>query len=344
MRIALDAMGGDLAPQVTVEGAILAVKESRHEIILVGDQDKINRELGKPRSYAKGLPISVKHASEFIGMDEQPAQAVRQKKDSSMAVGAKLVADKQAEAFVSAGNSGASMASALLHMRRLPGVSRPAILTVFPTLEGVCALLDVGANVDCKPKNLQHFAVMGSIYMKELFNIENPRVGLLSIGEEPTKGNELTLATHSLLKSSGINYIGNVEGRDIPKGNADVVVSDGFIGNIVLKFGEGVAEMMLKLVKEEFKAHPISWVSLPFLWAALKDLRKKVDYAERGGAPLLGIDGVCLIAHGRSNAKAIKNAILAAGNFAEKNVNVEIAQEIQKLEENNRNGVNGQND
>jgi len=328
MRLALDAMGGDYAPEVTVSGAVEAARITRSEIVLVGREDILKTELAKHR--ATGLNISIHHASEAIGMDEMPAQAVRQKKDSSVGVAARLVADGKADAMVSAGNSGAAMAAALLYMRRLPGVSRPAIATMFPTITGMCALLDVGANVDCKPRHLLQFALMGKVYMKEIFGLENPRVGLLSIGEEENKGNELSLATFELLKKTDINFVGNIEGRDMPKGKADVAVCDGFVGNIVLKFGEGVAEMMLKLVKSELKAHPIAWFSLPFLWAALKDLRKKVDYTEHGGAPLLGVDGVCIISHGSSNAKAIKNALLVAERFAEKNVNNEIASELAK--------------
>jgi len=328
MRIALDAMGGDHAPQVTVEGAVLAARASKDEIILVGRESELKTELQKYET--KKLSISVYNTQDVIGMDETPAQAVRQKKDSSMFVAARLAAEGKADAFVSAGNSGAAMASALINMKRLPGVARPPILTVFPTVRGVCAMLDVGANVDCKPKHLLQFAIMGTIYMKNVFGIENPRVGLLSIGEEETKGNELTLSAFGLLKESGLNFIGNCEGRDIPRGNADIVVCDGFVGNIILKFGEGVAEMMLKLVKDEFKAHPLAWASLPFLWAALKDLRKKVDYSEQGGAPLLGVDGVCMIGHGRSDSKAIKNAIFSASKFAQKNINKEITLEIAK--------------
>jgi glycerol-3-phosphate acyltransferase PlsX len=230
------------------------------------------------------------------------------------------------------GNSGAAMASALLNLKRIPGVSRPAITTVFPSIAGLGVVLDAGANVDCKPKHLLQFAVMGKIFVEKVYGIKNPRVGLLSIGEEEGKGNELTLATYELLKKTELNFVGNVEGRDITKGTADVFVCDGFVGNVVLKFGEGVAEMMLKLVKQELKAHPLAWFSLPFLWAALKDLRTKVDYTEYGGAPLLGVDGVCIIGHGGSNEKAVKNALRTAAEFAERNVNKEIAQEITKYE------------
>lgn len=330
MRLALDVMGGDHAPAVTVAGAVEAARSAKCDIILVGPEDIVRAELAKHNT--EGLIIEVQHASEVIGMDESPAQAIRQKRDSSLAVCAKLVAEGKAQAMVSAGNTGATMGSALLYMRRLPGVSRPAVVTLFPTINGMCCILDVGANVDCKPRHLLQFAVMGRIYMEEIIGIPNPKIGLLSIGEEDTKGNELSLATFDLLKKSGLNFVGNIEGRDIPKAKADVVVCDGFVGNVVLKFGEGVAEMIFKVVKDELKAHPVAWLSLPFLWMALKDLRKKVDYTEHGGAPLLGVDGVCIIGHGSSNAKAIKNALIVAKRFAEKNVNRGIASEIAKYD------------
>ncbi|MFH1368187.1 MAG: phosphate acyltransferase PlsX [Elusimicrobiota bacterium] len=328
MRLALDAMGGDHAPAVTVAGAVLAAKELKHEIILVGRESALKAELLKHKT--AGLPLTICDAPETVGMDETPAQAVRQKKNSSIVIAAQLVAQGKANAFISAGNSGAAMASALLYLKRTPGVSRPAITSVFPTLNGLCVVLDVGANVDCKPKHLFQFAIMGKIFLERVYGISNPKVGLLSIGEEEGKGNELSNATYELLKKSDLNFVGNIEGHDITKGKAEVIICDGFVGNVVLKFGEGVAEMMLKLVKEELKAHPIAWAALPFLWTALKDLRKKVDYSEYGGAPLLGVDGVCIIGHGISNAKAIKNALRVAAQFAEKNVNTEIAQEILK--------------
>ncbi|MCX5778059.1 MAG: phosphate acyltransferase PlsX [Elusimicrobia bacterium] len=331
MRIALDAMGGDHAPAVTVAGAIEAARTSSHSIILVGKEDVLAAELKKHAVVPS--TISLQHASEVITMDESPAQAVRQKRDSSLAVCSRMVADGKADAFASAGNSGAAMASALLYLRRIPGVIRPAIMTVFPTLTGHIAILDVGANTDCKPKNLVQFAVMGKTYFQDVFSVANPRVGLLSIGEEESKGNELVLETHELLRKTSLNFIGNVEGGDIAKGTADVIVCDGFVGNIVLKFGEGVAEMILKLVKEEFKAHPFAWAALPFLWPVLKDIKKKMDYSEYGGALLLGVDGVCVISHGKSNAKAIKNSVFAAAQFAEKNINKAIAKEITRLEE-----------
>ncbi len=330
MRVALDAMGGDHAPEVTVAGAVAAAREFHHDIILVGQETLLKAELAKHKT--KGLSLTIHHASETIGMDEPPAQAVRQKKDSSVVVAAQLAAQKKADAFVSAGNSGAAMAAALLSMGRLPFVSRPAITTVFPTLTGGCVIVDVGANVDCKPKHLFQFAIMGKVYLEKIYGMENPRVGVLSIGEEESKGNELSLATLELLKKAKLNFIGNVEGRDIPKGKADVIVCDGFIGNVVLKFGEGIAEMMLKLVKQELKAHPVAWAALPFLWPVLRDLKKRMDYTEQGGAPLLGVDGVCIIGHGGSNTKAIKNMIRAGASYAEKNVNQEIAREIAASE------------
>jgi len=329
MRIALDAMGGDYAPSTTCEGAVLAAKESGHEIILVGKESILKEELAKHK--AKNLAIRIVNATEIVEMDDSPALAIRQKKDSSLAVAAKLVADGKADAFISAGNSGACMASALLYLGRIPGVSRPAIAISFPTYTGYCLSLDLGANADCKPKHLLQFAIMGNIFAKEVLGIANPKVGLVSIGEEEGKGNELTVAAYQLIKNANLNFIGNVEGRDIPRGKADVAVCDGFVGNVILKFGEGVAEMMLRLVKDELKKYPIAWAAIPFLWAALKDLRKKVDYTEQGGAPLLGINGACIIAHGRSDSKAIKNAIFQGVRFAEKGVIKEISQEMAKI-------------
>lgn len=334
MIIALDAMGGDFAPVSTVEGALLAAKESKHKILLVGPEKLIAEELLKhqKRFNLTSLDIEIINATEVIGMDEHPAKAVRQKKDSSLSVCAKLVAAGKADACVSLGNSGAAMAAALFYMKRIDGVLRPAISTTFPTSDGYCIIADAGANVDCKPEHLLQFAIMADLFCEKVFGIEKPKIGLVSIGEEPTKGNELSLATYEMLEKADMNFIGNIEGRDIPKGKADVVVCDGFTGNIILKFGEGLAEMMLKLVKKGFKKHPIAWASLPFLWTALRDLRKKVDYSESGGAPLLGVDGVCIIGHGSSNGKAVKNAILAGARAAEHDLTNEIRDAIAKYE------------
>ncbi|MFN3966226.1 MAG: phosphate acyltransferase PlsX [Endomicrobiia bacterium] len=330
--IALDSMGGDRGLSVNVEGAVESVNKFNVKVILVGNIQQIQDELKKYK-IKNSENISIHNASEIITMDDVPTSAVRQKRDSSIVVGIKLVAEKKADAFVSAGNSGAIMTAALMCMRRLPDIIRPAITTVLPTLKGWCVILDVGANVDCKPKNLLQFAVMGSEYVKEIYGISNPRIGLLSIGKEKTKGNELTLQTYELLEKSGLNFIGNIEGNDIPKGNVDVVVCDGFIGNIILKFGEGVAEMLFNLIKLELKKHPLAFAAIPFLWGALKDLIKRVDYSEYGGAPLLGIDGTCIICHGISNSKAICNAIRVAADFVKKNINEKISKEIKKYTE-----------
>jgi glycerol-3-phosphate acyltransferase PlsX len=332
MIIALDAMGGDFAPVSTIEGAIFAARESKHKILLVGHEKLIAEEMLKyaKRYDLKSLNIEIVNATEVIAMDEQPAKAVRNKKNSSLSICAKLVSDGEADAFVSMGNSGAIMASALFYLKRIEGVLRPAISTLFPTIDGYCIISDTGANVDCKPEHLVQFGIMASLFCEKVTGIKEPRVGLISIGEEPTKGNELTLATFNLLKRADINFVGNIEGRDISKAKADVVICDGFVGNIILKFGEGLAEMMLKLVRREFKHHPIAWASLPFLWFAIKDLRKKVDYSESGGAPLLGVNGICVVGHGSSNGKAVKNAVLAGARAAEHNLAGGIKEAIAK--------------
>ncbi|MDR0724216.1 MAG: phosphate acyltransferase PlsX [Endomicrobium sp.] len=332
MIIALDAMGGDFAPASTVEGAILAAKQSKHKILLVGQEKVILNEMSKyDKKYdLKSLNIEIVNADEVIAMDEHPVKAVRQKRNSSLSVCTTLVAEGKADAFVSMGNSGAVMAAALFYLKRIEGVLRPAIATLFPTINGSCVIADVGANVDCKPEHLVQFAIMASLFCEKVAGIKTPRVGLVSVGEEPTKGNALSLAVFELLKKADVNFIGNVEGRDIPRSKADVVVCDGFVGNVILKFGEGLSEMILKLVKKALKKHPFAWASLPFLWLAIKDLRKSVDYTESGGAPLLGIDGISIVGHGSSNAKAVKNAIFAGVRSAEHNLVCEIKEAIAK--------------
>jgi phosphate acyltransferase len=322
-------MGGDHAPRSIVEGAVLAARTFGHEIILVGNPPAIEAEL--QRLSVAGLKIRIEPSQDVVGMDESPAQACRQKPQSSIMVATKLVGLGQADAVVSAGNSGATMAAALWHMRRLPGVSRPAITAIMPTLKGFCVVTDVGANVDCKPKHLLQFAIMGRQFVKHIFNRPNPRVGLLSIGEEPTKGNELTLAAYDLFSQFVPNFIGNVEGRDIPKGQADVVVCDGFVGNVVLKFGEGLAEAVVSLIREQIHAHPIAKLGGLFLRGALKGVHKKIDYSEYGGAPLLGVNGVCIVCHGQSNPKAILNAVRVAAELVQKETNQAIRQELAHL-------------
>ncbi len=326
-RIALDAMGGDHGLPVNIEGALLARQELDHEIILVGDQPLIEQELahrGHPNAFL------IQHAPRVIGMHEKPADACRAKKDSSIMVCSELVAQGKADAFISAGTSGATMAAGLWHLRRLPGVSRPAIATLMPTLVGNAVVLDVGANVDCKSKHLLQFAVMGAIYARAILNIPMPRVGLLTIGEEEGKGNQLTQETHPLLKASGLNYIGHVEGRDIPSGVADVFVCDGFVGNLLLKFGEGLAAAVLKLIKNEVRKHPLAIFGKYLLKGAFKELLKRTDPAEYGGAPLLGLNGVALVSHGGANAKAIKNAIRSAGAFVEAEINRQISESLKE--------------
>lgn len=327
IRIALDAMGGDRGLPPNIEGALLAKKEMAHEIILVGDQGMIEQELA--HHGASGQFI-IQHAPTVIGMHEKPAEACRAKKDSSIMVCADIVSQGKADALISAGNSGATMAASLWHLRRLPGVSRPAIAAIFPTLEGNAVLLDVGANVDCKPKHLLQFAIMGSIYSKTVFGIANPRVGLLTIGEEEGKGNELTLETHPLLRASGLNYVGHTEGSDIPAGAADVFVCDGFVGNVLLKFGEGLASAVITLIKNEVRKHPLAIFGKYLLKGAFKELLKKTDPSEFGGALLLGVNGVALIAHGGSDAKAVKNSVRTAAAFVEKGINRQISEKIHR--------------
>ncbi len=333
MIIALDAMGGDKAPDINVEGAILAVKQSDNDILLVGKQDILYKQLEKwSKSYTfPAEKIKVVNASEVIEMDEHPANAARHKKDSSMAVCCKMVSSGQADAFVSMGNSGAAMATSLLYLKRIDGISRPAISTSFPTISGRCIVVDVGANVDCKPENLLQFAIMGSVYCQNVLGIEKPRVGMLSIGEEESKGNELIFEASKLIKNTNLNFIGNIEGGDIPRAKADVVVCDGFVGNVFLKSSEGIAEMIVKLIKGAIAGNPLYWGAVPFLKFAMKGVKRKIDYGEQGGAPLLGVNGPCLIGHGKSNAKAVKNAINFAARYAQSNVAGKIAEEIKKI-------------
>jgi len=309
IRVAVDAMGGDFAPEETVKGACQAVKlDPGLEVILVGPEDRLLKLLKKydpPR-------ISVKQASQVIGMDESPVSAVREKKDSSINIACQLLKDGQAEALVSAGNTGAFMAAALFKLGRIPGVERPAIATIFPTGTGKVLLLDMGANSDNRPQHLKQFGEMGSIFAEKVLHLPNPRVGLLNIGEEPEKGNELTRATYPLMKSSKINFIGMVESKEILSGKVDVVVCDGFVGNLILKFGESLASFVIDMLKKELFKNIFTMLAALLLVPAFRSLRKRLDFNEMGGAPILGVDGICFKAHGRSKAKAIMNAIRAA--------------------------------
>jgi glycerol-3-phosphate acyltransferase PlsX len=330
LTIAVDAMGGDHAPKSEVEGAIRAAQELGVRVLLVGQADIVGAELAK-HPHASRLPIDIHHAKEFITMDDSAAKAVRLKKDSSIRIASRLVRDNVAAGVVSAGNTGAVMATAKMVLGMTPGVDRPALASALPTVTGhPVVLLDVGANVDCSPEMLAQFAVMGENYSRVIFHNANPRVGLLSIGEEDHKGNELTKAVQPLLKNLPINFIGNVEGRDIYRGMADVVVCDGFIGNVALKVSEGIVEMIKTMLQESLAATVTRKLGYVLSQNAYADFRKRVDYSEYGGAPLLGVKGVCIICHGRSNANAIKNAIRVAAEFAQGRVNEKIEEELDQ--------------
>jgi glycerol-3-phosphate acyltransferase PlsX len=321
VTIAVDAMGADHAPKPEVEGAIRAAKTLGVKVILVGRQEVIRRELAQHED-AAALPIEVVHASEHVTMEDSAAKAMRGKRDSSMRVASRMVRDKLADGFVSAGNSGACMAIAKTVMGVVPGVDRPALSGLFPSLIGTpVVVVDVGANVDCTPSMLAQFAVMGEIYSRIVLHLKSPRVGLLSIGEEELKGNDLTRAATPLLKTLGINFIGNVEGRDIYTGKADVIVCDGFIGNVALKVSEGVVDIMQHMLQESLEATITRKIGYVLSKTAYRDFKKRVDYSEYGGAPLLGVKGVCIVCHGRSNANAIKNAIRVAAEFSRGRIN-----------------------
>jgi len=321
-------MGGDNAPVIEVEGAVAAAREFGIAVTLVGDRESLRQQLAKYQ--CTGLDICIVHASEVVGMHDSASDAIRKKKDSSIRVSYDLVKDGKADAVVSAGNSGATMAAGMFVLGRLKGIDRPAIATIFPTLSGKTLVLDVGGNVDCKPQNLVQFALMGEVYARYFMDMENPKVGLLSNGEEESKGNELTRETNTLLRDLPFNYLGYVEGRDIFNGCVDVVVCDGFVGNVVLKLSEGLAEAVGKMLKDEIKQSFLSKVGYLLARRAFKNFKKKVDYSEYGGAPLLGINGVGMICHGGSSAKAIKNAIRFAHDYARKGVNQKMAEKLQQ--------------
>ena len=350
--IALDAMGSDRAPKPEVEGAIHAARNYGVRVLLVGPEATIKAELDRHPS-ASRLPIEIVHASEVITMEDKAVQAVRAKRDSSMRVGLRLVREGKAAGFVTAGNTGAAMASAKMVLGALQGVDRPALAAVFPTAPGTAAiLLDVGANVDCKPHNLEQFAVMGEIYFRSMFGgpmfgaprfgdlktgrsglsvARSPRVGLLSIGEEETKGNELTRESFQLLKRLPLNFVGNVEGRDLFNGHVDVIVADGFVGNVALKISEGVANLVRTVLKESLKSTITRQVGYMLSRSAFSDFKKRIDHTEYGGAPLLGVKGVCIITHGSSNANAIKNAVRVAAEFSQRHINESIEQGLAAL-------------
>lgn len=327
-KIALDAVGGDHGPAPCVEGALQAVKECDVEVILVGDEAILKQECERQSGHDPRL--SIKHASQVVEMHESPAAVARKKRDSSIWVATELVKSGEAGAVVSPGNTGASMVASFFVLGLIKGVERPAIATSLPTLTGEAIMLDVGANVDCTANHLEQFALMGNEYGKHLLGKPNPRVGLLSIGEEDSKGNEVTKEAFKLLKASSMNFVGNVEGRDVYSGIADIVVCDGFIGNVALKISEGVAEMIKRLLLKEISGHFLGRLAYPLIAGPLVNLKRKIDYAEFGGAPLLGVNGVTMICHGRSSAKAIKNAIRRAKGMAEGRVRELIQRDIEE--------------
>lgn len=325
MKVAVDAMGGDYGPRVIVEGAIRASQEYQAEVILVGVEDLIKKELDKlPHPQAK---VTIINASESINMEEG-LLSIRKKKKSSIRIGTELVKSKEADAFVSTGNTAAVVYISKKVLGALPGVERPALSLLVPTLKGLTLLTDVGANVNCKPQHLVQFAVMGHVFMESVMKLKNPRVALMSVGEEEMKGNDLTNEVHERLAASSLNFIGNIEGKDIYSGQADVIVSDGFTGNIALKVSEGVVETFFNMVRTEIMKNLFAKIGFALMKRNVKKLYKKIDYAEYGGAHLLGLNGVCIIGHGRSNPIAVKNAVRMAREFVLQRVQEKIQIEL----------------
>ncbi len=335
MKVVVDAMGGDRFPHVPVMGAVEAAKEFGINVVLVGNEKLIKQELSH-YSFPEDL-VDVENADGIIGMDDQPSEALK-KVNSSIHVGMDLVKKGLADGFVSAGNTGAVMAIALFKLGRLIGINRPAISVILPNLKDNTLLLDIGANVDLKPINLLQFAIMGETYARYVLKKQRPRIGILSIGEEKGKGNKLVKESYHLLlkaKTKGLNFIGNAEGRDIYSGKFDVIVCDGFVGNIVLKLSESLAKILAKVLKEEIQKHFVSRIGALSLIPAIKGFRKRIDYAEWGGAPLLGIKAPVIISHGSSNPKAIKNAVLACSDFVNKHLNDHIEENIKRYDNGN---------
>jgi len=331
MAIAVDAMGGDHAPEDIVSGAVFAATEKNIPVILVGDEQRISALLNEKRSVSP--LVSVRHASQVVGMADSPSAAVRRLKNSSIRVAFDLLKRGEAEAVVSAGNSGATMAAAMFVLKKIEGVERPAIATFHPTSKGYSLLLDAGGNVDCKPFHLVQFGVMGAIFARRVSKKENPRVGILSNGSEESKGNELTREAHLIMKRCDLNYIGLVEGRDIYDGTADVVVCDGFVGNVGLKMCEGLAEVLERIFREEIRKSLRAKLGYLLIKDVFKEVAKKGDYSEYGGAPLVGINGTCIICHGNSSPKAITNAIVLARNMTESQLNRFLTEGLAKSEE-----------
>lgn len=330
MKVAVDAMGGDKAPYEVVKGSVLAAQQFQDsEILLVGDEKAIQRELEACRPIPKN--ISTHHAAQVVGMDDPATYSIRQKTNSSITRSVELVAKGEATAVVSAGHTGATVAASTLHLRMLKGVRRPGIAAPFPTRSGLCLVIDVGANIACKPIHLYQYGVMSTIYSKGIFGLKAPRVGLLNIGEEDAKGNDLAKETFALLSNSPLNFVGNVEGREIFDGKADIVVCEGFVGNVMLKFAEGLATGLLSTIKAEAMKSFWSKLGLFLCKPAIAPLKAKMDFTEYGGVPLLGVNGVCIICHGRSDSKAIFNAIRVALQLSKNKVNEHIVSELEKV-------------
>lgn len=329
--VAVDAMGGDHAPINEVEGAVTAARSFGLAIVLVGDEARLTEELA--RHETEGLDISIHHASEVVGMHDSASDAIRKKKDSSIRVAFDLVKQGRAHAVVSAGNSGATMAAGMFMLKRIKGIDRPAIATIMPNMTGRTLILDVGGNVDCKPEHLAQFALMGDVYARQVMDKAQPKVGLLSNGEEEHKGNELTREAHLLLKESPIGYVGYVEGREIYDGSTDVVICDGFVGNVVLKVAEGLIAAIFSMLKEEISKSLVAKVGYMLARPAFRAFGKKVDYSEVGGAPLLGINGIGMVCHGGSDSKAIMNGIRFAAEFHQRKVNDKLVAKLAELGE-----------
>jgi glycerol-3-phosphate acyltransferase PlsX len=327
MKIIVDAMGGDYAPQVVIEGAVAAVKEHDTDVVLVGDEVKINSLLKKAK-YA-GKNISVHHATEVIEMSESAATSVRRKRNSSIVVGINLVKEGQGEAFFSAGNTGAVVCAATLGLGLLPGIERPGIAIITPTLKGISLIIDVGANIDAKPTQLFQYGVMADAYFRYILKRPNPTVALLNIGEEESKGTEAIKEARDLFEKSSLNFIGNVEGKDLFSGKSDIIICDGFVGNVTLKVTESVVETMQVFLKRHLLNNPLGKIGLLFLKPGFSRFKKETDYSEYGGAPLMGVNGVVIIGHGRSNAYAVKNAIRVAREEVERKFNEKIIEAIK---------------
>ena len=332
MRIILDGMGGDNAPEEIVKGAVEASKLIEDEIIIVGQEDLIMQELSKHK-YDENK-ISIVHASEVIENDDTPVRAVRRKKDSSMVVGINMIKNGEGDLFISAGNTGALMAGSLFNLGRIQGIDRPALGSVYPILGSEPALLvDAGANSECKPNNLLEFAMMGSIYMDKVIGRTNPKVGLVNLGVEENKGSTLTKAAYELLDKSHMNFVGNVEAREVPRVACDVIVCDGFVGNVILKLTEGLALNIMELLKSKFTDGMKAKIGAMFLLDKIKELKSEFDYTEYGGAPILGVKGPVVKMHGSSNANAVKNTILKGIPFAKENVVGTISEAVFEIEE-----------